>query len=229
MHKNFSVLLIYFISNLSLADALDPAVLKKSPIVLSGVESLHRFEENFEVDGAELSKELVGFNSKSVTPNEKASVIVYNIPLSSTVAETKLQNSNYDCGYSKDEAENIQAAKCVFTENNNERAYSAAQGFFTVQDFQDAAVSFVNVFEEAFGDPAQLSEVKFWRSTDLNNEANIQVKYQWTDTQGVANIKYMFCHKHAHGDELEMDCHRQRDIADPFQPNRLARAERFQP
>jgi len=228
VHKIFSVLLVFFISNLSIAEALDPAVLKKAPIVLSGVESLHRFEENFEVDGAELTKELVGFNSKSITPNEKAAVIVYNIPLSSTVAEPKLQNSDYDCGYTKDEAENIQAANCVFTENNNERAYSAAQGSFTVKDFQDAAVSFLNVFEEAFGDPEQLSEVKFWRSFS-EAEANIQVKYQWTNTEGVAETKFMFCHKHPRGDVLEMDCHRQRAPESPFQPNRLARPERFQP
>lgn len=224
MLKIFFALVLSLVVPFAGADEHDPELLKKAPVVLSGIESLHEYKKSFELEGASLEKELIGFNSK--TADDGASSLVYNIPLTSTVAAPKLQNSNYNCLYTRDDAGDVQTARCSFLENNNERAYTAAEGAFTVEDFQDAAISFVKVFEEAFGDPAQLSEVKFWRSY-LNNEANIQVKYQWAASAGP---KYMYCHLHAHnGGDLEMGCHRQRDLADPFQPNRLARAERFQP
>jgi hypothetical protein len=112
--------------------------------------------------------------------------------------------------------EEAESAHCHTLGDSEARNYVAAAGSFSTEEFKEAAESSVALFERAFGDPKKIQEAKFWRS-NIENEANIQVKYVWKQDNGELATNHFYCHKHQHGEELEIDCHRQR-LAGPFQP-----------
>jgi len=180
----------------------EEGVLNKAPVVLAGITSVEKFKASFEANGATLASELVGFNSK-IVGNEARSA-VYKIP-----EAAKLKDSNFDCQLHLDDNGNAENAHCRDIGESEPRDYVAAAGSYSAEEFKKAAVSAVSVFEEAFAAPKKIKEAKFWRS-NLNNEAIIQVKFLWIKEDGTDATNYMFCHNHQHGDEVGLDCHRQR-------------------
>ena len=187
----------------------EEGILNKAPVVLAGISSVEKFKSSFEAGGASLGSELVGFSSKSVKHEARTSV--FSIP-----ENAKLTNSNYDCHFQTDESGKIEGTHCHGAGRSEVRDYTAATGSFTSAEFKQSVENSVALFEGAFGDPKKIHDAKFWRST-VENEPTIQVKYIWKQNSGEINTNYMYCHKHQHGNELEMDCHRQRQPG-PFEP-----------
>lgn len=185
------------------------STLNRAPIVLAGVASMENFKENFEARGETLSYELVGFNSIKV--EDEAETSVYSIP-----ANSKLINSNYDCHFHYDESGNTENAHCHEIGDSEPRDYVAASGSFSTIEFVEAAENAVGLFERVFGDPKKIKEAKLWRSS-LDGEDNIQVQFVWVKGDGTDATNHMYCHKHQHNNEVEIDCHRQKK-AGPNQP-----------
>lgn len=212
-------------------------LLNKAPVVRAGINSLRAFQASFEKEGAVLTKEIVGFTSK--LSDEKAAVAIFNLFTDPTSNEEKLQNTNYDCSLVVQEGHSPNAIPCNFLDISHPRTYTAAEGFFSVPEFKEAALSFLSVLEEGNQsvEVAQrlelnnINEVKFWRSKN-EREANIWIVYKvYTNTEARELLtRYMYCHKHLVEGELKIDCHRRRSLDDSAQPNLISRnPERFQP
>jgi hypothetical protein len=182
--------------------------LTEAPVVLAGIAAIEEFKAGFEANGSTLNSELVGFSSKS--NDGDAAVAVYNIPQSG-----KLQNTDFDCHYHA-HGDKIEWAHCHNVGSSSLRDYVAAQGTFSVDEFRDAARNAVGIFKRSLGNPASIEYAKFWRSYQ-GREANIQASFIWKKSDGSQAINFFYCHKHRHGDEIEVDCHRQRS-AGPNEP-----------
>jgi hypothetical protein len=190
-------------------DEHNEGALNKSPVILAGITALEDFKASFEASGKTLGSELVGFVSKQADNDAEASV--FNIP-----ETNRLQDANYDCHFHLGEDGHAEDAHCHTLASSQTRDYFAAQGSFSVGDFRKAAESAVKLFERSIGDPTRIEESKFWRSFQ-GREANIQVKLSWKKPDGSQATNFLYCHEHRHGNDLEIDCHRQR-AAGPHQP-----------